>query len=132
MLHRVILGSIERFIGALIEHYGGAFPLWLSPVQATIVPITKKQNDYASEIEAFFKEKDFRVAVDNRDEKMQKKIRDSELEKIPYIVIVGEREVKEKKLSIRSKAKGNLGVMSREELLDMLTKENGGVVRKSL
>ncbi|MGB2705960.1 MAG: threonine--tRNA ligase [Candidatus Omnitrophota bacterium] len=123
MLHRVILGSIERFMGALIEHYGGNFPLWLSPVQACIIPITERENRYAEKIKAILAQEDLRVIVDARNEKMQKKIREHELEKIPYLVIVGEREARENKVSIRSKSGGNLGGMDVKEFLSMLNEE---------
>lgn len=123
MLHRVILGSIERFIGALIEHYAGNFPLWLSPVQVCVIPITEKENDYAEEVRKSLAEKDLRVIVDARDEKMQKKIRERELEKIPYLAIVGKKEVMENKVSVRSKAGGNLGTAGLKEFLDTLTRE---------
>lgn len=123
MLHRVILGSVERFIGALIEHYGGAFPLWLAPIGVCIIPITAKQNDYAEKIRNMIAEKDIRVFVDARSEKMQKKIREHELEKIPYLAIVGEREAGQNKVSVRSKIKGNLGEMSAEEFIKKIVKE---------
>ncbi|MBN1354010.1 MAG: threonine--tRNA ligase [Candidatus Omnitrophica bacterium] len=123
MLHRVILGSIERFIGALIEHYGGNFPLWLAPVQAMIIPITKQQNDYAKKLQRSMLQKDVRVIVDERDEKMQKKIRDGELEKIPYLVIAGEREARDFKVSVRSKSKGNMGVMGFDKFMEVVTEE---------
>ncbi len=123
MLHRVILGSLERFIGALIEHYAGEFPLWLSPVQIAIIPISDKQNEYAEKLrERFFKE-DFRVELDKRDEKMQKKIRDAELEKIPYMLIVGEKEAKAESISVRSKKSGDLGSMKVEEFIKKLKTE---------
>jgi threonyl-tRNA synthetase len=131
MLHRVILGSIERFVGALVEHYAGNFPLWLAPVQVCLIPITEKQNSYAEKIEALLKDKGVRVITDMRDEKMQKKIRDREVERIPYLAIAGEREIKENKISIRSKAKGNLGEMPVEAFLDMVVREGGGI-RKGL
>ena len=123
MLHRVILGSVERFIGALIEHYGGNFPLWLAPVQVVVIPITSKENEYAKEIEKRMKENDIRVITDTRDEKMQKKIREHELDKVPYFIIAGGREKDEKKISVRSKSKGNLGVMLLEDFLETLAKE---------
>ena len=123
MLHRVILGSIERFIGALIEHYGGNFPLWLSPVQVAIIPITRKQNSYAEKLKETMTEKNLRTLLDTRDEKMQKKIREHELEKIPYLVIVGEREAKENKVSVRSKSKGNIGEMPLDKFLGLVEKE---------
>ena len=123
MLHRVILGSIERFIGALIEHYGGNFPLWLSPVQVAIIPITRKQNSYAEKLNEAMTERNLRIILDTRNEKMQKKIREHELEKIPYLVIVGEREAKENKVSVRSKSKGNIGEMPLDKFLGLVEKE---------
>ena len=123
MLHRVILGSIERFIGALIEHYGGNFPLWLAPVQICVIPITRNQNAFAEMIESVLIEKGMRAITDLRDEKMQKKIRDREVEKIPYLVVVGEREAKEKTVSIRSKSGGNLGVMQLDKFIDIVIGE---------
>jgi len=123
MLHRVILGSIERFLGALIEHYSGAFPLWLAPTQVVVIPITDKQNEYAKGvIESLFKE-DIRVHLDQRAEKMQKKIRDAETDKIPYMVIIGKREIENNKIAVRSKAKGDQGVMSVEEFTARLKQE---------
>jgi len=126
MLHRVILGSIERFIGALIEHYGGNFPLWLAPVQACVIPITEKENIYAEKIKSILEGKGFRVVTDKRNEKMQKKIRERELEKIPYLVIVGEKEVKGNNVSIRSKPGGNLGGIDIKEFLNILNEKMKG------
>lgn len=123
MLHRVILGSIERFVGALIEHYGGNFPLWLAPVQVGIIPITEKQNGYAQKLKEIMEKRDLRVLLDARDERMQKKIREQELEKIPYLVIVGEKEEKENKVSVRAKAKGDIGQIEVERFLDMVAKK---------
>jgi threonyl-tRNA synthetase len=127
MLHRVILGSIERFIGTLIEHYAGEFPLWLAPVQISLIPITNKQNEYAEKLrEKFFKE-GFRVEIDKRDEKMQKKIRDAELEKIPYMLVVGEKEAKAGTVSVRSKKSGDLGGIKVDEFV---TKVKGDIDKK--
>ncbi|MEA3305956.1 MAG: threonine--tRNA ligase, partial [Candidatus Omnitrophota bacterium] len=123
MLHRVILGSMERFIGTLIEHYAGEFPLWLSPVQIAVIPITNKQNSYAEALKAEFLKEGLRVNVDKRDEKMQKKIREAELEKIPYMLIVGERESKSGTVSVRSKKKGSLGSMKTSEFLKLAVEE---------
>jgi len=123
MLHRVILGSIERFIGALIEHYGGNFPLWLAPVQVAIIPITKNQNNSAESLREKLAEKDIRVLTDIRDEKMQKKIRERELEKIPYFAIIGEREAKENNVSVRTKAGGNTGEMPVDKFVSLLEDE---------
>jgi len=128
MLHRVILGSIERFIGALTEHYGGDFPFWLAPVQACIIPITTKENDYAEKIRAVLEKNGLRVIVNIRNEKMQKKIREGEIEKIPYLIIIGEREEKEGRVSVRSRSAGNLGGMGVKDFLNII---EGGAIRKS-
>ena len=123
MLHRVILGSIERFIGTLIEHYAGEFPLWLSPVQLTIIPITRSQNTYAEDIREECLEAGLRAKLDRRDEKMQKKIREAEVEKTPYMLIVGEKEEKAGTVSVRSKKKGNIGSMKVNDFLKLAREE---------
>ncbi|MBU4140528.1 MAG: threonine--tRNA ligase [Candidatus Omnitrophica bacterium] len=115
MLHRVILGSLERFIGALIEHYAGAMPVWLSPVQAVIIPITDKQHKYAREVEEILKAHQIRVQLDARSELMQKRIRTAQLEKIPYMLIVGAREQAKREVAIRARAGGEQGTMKAEE-----------------
>ncbi len=120
MIHRVILGSIERFIGALMEHYGGAFPLWLSPEQVRVIPITSSQSEFANNLITKLKCSDIRVNIDERPEKMQKKIRAAEVEKIPMMAIVGAREAASDSVSVRSKAKGDLGVMKVDEFLKMM------------
>ena len=120
MLHRVILGSIERFIGTLIEHYGGDFPLWLSPTQAIVIPITDRSHDYAEKIFNTLKEKDIRVEIDKRNEKLQYKIREAELQKIPYMIIVGDKEEDQKTLSVRARKEGNLGNIKLEDFLSQL------------
>lgn len=123
MLHRVILGSIERFIGTLIEHYAGEFPLWLSPVQVMIIPIAETQNTYAEELRKKFSAEALRIKVDVRDEKMQKKIREAELEKIPYMLVVGREEAQSGAVSVRSKKEGNIGSMKTEEFLKRVKEE---------
>jgi len=123
MIHRVILGSIERFIGALIEHFAGALPLWLAPTQALIIPVSEKAMEYSRKIEKLLFENDIRVALDSRNERLQKKIRDAEVEKIPYMVIIGEREATEGSLSIRSKSQGDLGEIKPEDFIQMIKKE---------
>lgn len=123
MIHRVILGSIERFIGALIEHFSGAFPLWLAPTQVLIIPVSEKAIDYSRGIEKLLFENDIRVALDSRNERLQKKIRDAEVEKVPYMVIIGEREAAEGSLSIRSKSQGDLGETKPEDFIQMIKKE---------
>ncbi|MDO8525919.1 MAG: threonine--tRNA ligase [Candidatus Omnitrophota bacterium] len=123
MLHRVILGSLERFMGALIEHFAGAMPLWLAPTQCAIIPISDKALAYAKKVEAALIENGIRVSLDSKNERLQKKIRDAELEKIPYMVIVGEKEAQGGVLSIRSKAQGDMGIMTGEAFVQMINKE---------
>jgi len=129
MLHRVILGSVERFMGALIEHFGGAMPLWLSPTQVTIIPISEKVLSYAKKVEKMMVESGIRAELDHRNERLQKKIRDAEVEKIPYMVIVGEKEAAEESLSVRSKAQGEMGRFMMDEFMQMLKKEINEKVR---
>ncbi len=124
MVHRAIFGSIERFVGVLLEHYAGLLPLWLSPVQVKVIPISpEKHGDYAREVEAYLKNKGIRVELDLRDERLNARIRDAELQKIPYVVVVGDKEVEGKSLSVRSKKEGNLGSMTLEQFLSMLTEK---------
>jgi threonyl-tRNA synthetase len=123
MLHRVILGSLERFMGALIEHYGGDFPLWLAPDQVRVIPIAAAHNDYAEAIGAMMKAAGLRARTDKRDEKMQRKIRDAELEKVPYMAVVGSKEMETSSVSVRNRKEGNVGVMPAEELIKKLVKE---------
>jgi threonyl-tRNA synthetase len=131
MLHRVILGSLERFIGALIEHYAGEFPLWLAPTQMVLIPITNKQNDYAEGLRQKFAAEGLRAEIDKRDEKMQKKIRGAELEKIPYMLIVGEKEVASGSVSVRAKKsgdqresrRGDLGAVKVDEFVKLVKEE---------
>jgi len=123
VLHRVILGSLERFMGALIEHYGGDFPLWLAPVQVKVIPIAENCVEYGAEITKKLLKLGFRVEMDSRDEKMQRKIRDAEITKIPYMVIVGKREEESGTVSLRSRKNRNLGTLKQEELIELLQKE---------
>jgi threonyl-tRNA synthetase len=122
-IHRALLGSLERFFGVLIEHYAGNFPLWLAPVQIKLLPITDRQHAYARDLEHYFSEVDIRVECDLRNEKIGFKIRESEVQKVPYMVIIGDKELENKSLSVRKKGEGDLGAMSREHLLDRLIKE---------
>ncbi|MCK4912231.1 MAG: threonine--tRNA ligase [Candidatus Omnitrophica bacterium] len=124
MIHRVILGSFERFIATLIEHYAGKFPLWLAPVQISVLSITADTKDYASKIKEDLENKGFRVEVDSRDETLQRKIREKELLKIPYMVIVGKKELEQGKISLRRRGMNNLGSMDLEDLLNILKKED--------
>lgn len=120
MIHRVVLGSMERFIGALIEHYAGALPLWLSPVQITVLPVTDKQNDYARSITDLLKREGLRVILDSRNETLGHKIRDSRLQKIPYAVIIGQKESDANNISVRSRDKGDEGASSLDDFLKRL------------
>lgn len=110
MVHRAILGSIERFFGALIEHYAGAFPVWLAPVQVKILSIADRHNVYADSLAKKLTEKGFRVEVDSRKEKIGAKIRDAQLQKVPYMLVVGDKEEKDKVVAVRHRVKGDLGV----------------------
>ena len=123
MVHRVIYGSIERFIGILIEHYAGKFPVWLSPVQAKILPITEKQNAYAKKLAAELEEKGVRVVVDDRNEKIGYKIREAQMDKVPYMLVVGEKEAESGTVSVRRRDKGDTGAVSAEEFAAAILKE---------
>jgi threonyl-tRNA synthetase len=115
MLHRAVLGSLERFIGILIEQYAGAFPFWLSPTQVVVIPVTDKQTEAAEAVAAALRQDDVRVAVDTRAEKMGAKIRDAQKQKVPYMLIVGAREAAAGTVSVRHRSDGDLGVMPLDE-----------------
>ena len=119
MLHRTILGSLERFMGILIENYAGAFPYWLAPVQAKILPVSAAFEDYTRELDAKLKEAGIRTEVDYRDEKLGKKIRDAQLQKVPFMLVIGQKEVENGTVSVRDKVKGDLGSMSFDELMNL-------------
>ena len=123
MIHRAILGSLERFIGVYLEHTGGDLPLWLAPVQAIILPISDKYNDYAYQILKILNKNNLRVKIDNRSEKIGAKIRDAELSKINYMLIVGEKELEKKEIAIRQRFRGNIGEMKLDSLLSKLLDE---------
>ena len=123
MIHRAPFGSLERFIAVLIEHTAGKFPLWLNPEQVTVLPISEKYNDYAKEVFNSLNNYDIRGLVDERYEKIGKKIRDAEMLKIPYMLIVGENEMNENKVSVRKQGEGDLGVFSLEEFAEIVQKE---------
>jgi threonyl-tRNA synthetase len=123
MVHRAILGSIERFFGALIEHYAGAFPAWLAPVQIMVMPITDRQDVYAKEVARKLREQDIRAEIDLRNEKIGAKIRDAQLQKIPYMIILGDKEEKDKLISLRDRSKGDLGTKELGEFMSSLQKE---------
>ncbi|WP_446897587.1 threonine--tRNA ligase [Clostridium sp. LBM24168] len=117
MLHRVVFGSIERFIGILIENYAGAFPVWLAPVQVEVMNITDSQIDYVNKIVNKLKENDIRVESDIRNEKIGYKIREAQIQKVPYMIIIGEKEVKEGNISVRSRKTGDIGSMQLDEFI---------------
>ncbi len=120
MLHRVIFGSIERFIGILIEHFAGAFPTWLSPIQAKIIPITDKQSEYAQKIEKALKQENIRVEIDDKAETMQNKIRNATGQKIPYMIILGGREEENNTISVRQRDGQDLGSMPLKQFLSQI------------
>ena len=129
MIHRVVFGSIERFIGILIEHYAGKFPTWLAPVQAKVLPVSDKFAEYAKKVSAELKAKGVRVEMDDRDEKLGYKIRQAQLQKVPYMLIVGEKEQNEGTVSVRKRDVADqndspeLGAMSVEEFAEIIEKE---------
>src|SRR2546421_4993568 len=119
MVHRALFGSIERFFGVLIEHYAGAFPFWLAPVQVAVLPITDRVNEYAEQVAAQLRAAGLRVDVNVRGEKIGAKIRDAQLQKIPFMLVLGDREVEEGKVAVRERAKGDMGTMTLEEFKQM-------------
>ena len=121
MIHRVVLGSIERFIGVITEHFAGAFPTWLSPVQVKVLPVTDRAAEYADQVASKLDNKGFRVEVDHRNEKIGKKIREAQLEKVPYMLVVGDRDMENGTVSPRHRADGDLGAMSFDEFAALLT-----------
>jgi threonyl-tRNA synthetase len=123
IIHRAPLGTHERFIGFLLEHYAGKFPTWLAPVQVKILPISDKFMDYAKDVLQKLKKADIRAGIDERNEKIGKKIRDTELMKVPYMLVIGEKEVNEGKASIRRQGKGDLGARSVDEFLNEIVEE---------
>ena len=118
MIHRVVFGSIERFIGILIEHYAGKFPVWLAPVQIKILPISEKFSAYSKDVLMKFKEKGIRCEMDERDEKIGYKIREAQLEKVPYMIILGEKEAQSGMFSVRSREQGDIGALSFESVIE--------------
>ena len=123
VIHRVIFGSIERFIGILIEHFAGKFPTWLAPVQVKVLPISDKFADYAEEVKKELEANDIRVEIDHRSEKIVYKIREARNERVPYMVVIGEKEETEKTIALRSRQNGDEGSTSVKELIDRITKE---------
>ncbi len=120
MIHRAILGSVERFIGILIEHYGGAFPLWLAPVQCIFLPISEKHHKYAENLFKQTIEQGIRCKLDNRNEKIGYKIREAEVKKIPYMFIIGDKELESQSVSVRKRKEGDLGTQSLDQFLEFI------------
>lgn len=131
MLHRVVFGSIERFIGILIEHYAGKFPVWIAPVQVKVLPVSDKYNDYAKKVVAHLEEKNIRVELDSRNEKLGYKIREARMEKVPYMIIVGENEQNKELVSVRKRDgeadKQDLGEMSLEDFVELVRGDEEGL-----
>lgn len=129
MIHRVVFGSIERFMGILTEQYAGAFPMWLSPVQVKVLSLTERTAEKCLEIAKQLKEKGFRVETDNRNEKIGMKIREAQLEKVPYMLVIGDRDVEQEVVSVRDRKQGDLGAMKLEAFVEKIKKQ---VEEKSL
>ena len=123
MIHRVVYGSIERFIGILIEHFAGSFPVWMAPNQVRVMPITDKQQAYAKEVNDKLFELGYRTQLDDRNEKIGKKIREAQVQKVPYMLIVGEKEAEGKLVAVRQRHGGDLGAMTLADFLARMQKE---------
>lgn len=123
MIHRVVYGAMERFVALLVEHYGGAFPLWLAPVQAVVIPITEKQHDYARMVRESLQQDGIRVTLDSRSEKMGYKIREAQLRKVPYMLIAGEKEAANGSVAVRRREEGDLGPVDLDRLREQLKQE---------
>jgi threonyl-tRNA synthetase len=123
IIHRAPLGTHERFIGFLLEHYAGKLPLWLAPMQVKILPISDKFADYAKEVLQKLKKADIRASIDDRNEKIGKKIRDTELMRVPYMLVVGEKEVNENRISVRRQGRGDAGTKTVDEFLSEIIVE---------
>ena len=127
MIHRALLGSMERFIAVLIEHYAGAFPLWLAPVQVVVLPIADRHAGYAEKVASELRTAGFRAAVDDRNEKTGFKIREAQLQKIPYMLVVGDREQESGTVAVRSRSEGDKGAMPVVDLVESLKRESSGL-----
>jgi len=123
MVHRALFGSVERFFGILVEHYAGAFPVWLAPVQATILPITDKQIDYARQVEEKLKAAGVRVTIDDRNEKVNLKIREAQLQKVPYMLVIGGREAEAGQVAVRHRRRADLGPVNVDDFVKTITAE---------
>jgi threonyl-tRNA synthetase len=122
MIHRALFGSMERFFGVLIEHYAGAFPLWLAPVQLAVLPITDRINDYAEQVASELRGGGFRVESNLRSEKIGAKIRDAQMQKVPFMLVLGDREQEQGQVAVRERVSGDIGVMSLSQFIEMARK----------
>ncbi len=123
VIHRAISGSLERFMGVMIEHFAGNFPVWLSPVQVAVIPISEKHDEYAKKVEKELKEKNIRVELKNQNETLGKKIREAEMQKIPYLLIVGDKEIEAKTVSTRERSKGDVGTMAIDKFIEKISEK---------
>jgi threonyl-tRNA synthetase len=123
MVHRALWGSVERFFGVLIEHYAGAFPTWLAPVQTSVLPLSEKTAEYARTVTNQLKDAGFRVHLDDRNEKLQAKIRDAQIQKIPYMLVLGGKEAEAGTVAVRHRIKGDLGPRPLEQFIADLRAE---------
>ncbi len=130
MIHRAPFGSMERFVAVLIEHTGGKFPLWLTPDQVVVLPISEKFNEYAHEVRSYLESRDIRTLVDDRNEKIGRKIRDNEMKRIPYMLIVGEKEAENGEISVRRQGEGDKGTLKMEEFAKILHEEVENMINK--
>jgi threonyl-tRNA synthetase len=131
MIHRAPFGSMERFVAVLLEHCGGNFPLWLSPDQVAVLPISEKFKDYAENVSQMLRNSDIRSFIDHRDEKIGRKIRDAEVQKTPYMLIIGEKEVLNGEVAVRKHGEGDLGVMTLAAFEAHLNQEINSQIRPS-
>jgi len=117
VLHRAVTGTTERFLGVLIEQYAGAFPFWLAPQQIALIPIAERHLEYAQDVAAQLNEAGFRATVDGRNEKMNKRIRENEMQKVPIMLILGDKDIENSTVSVRKRTEGDLGAMSLEDAI---------------
>jgi threonyl-tRNA synthetase len=122
MVHRALYGSIERFFGILIEHYAGAFPVWLSPIQAVVLPITDRQNEYARSVQKQLEDAGIRSEIDDRSEKVNLKIREAQLQKVPYMLVVGDREQQNGQVAVRHRRHGDQGAKPTADVIAEIRK----------
>jgi threonyl-tRNA synthetase len=122
MIHRALFGSMERFFGVLIEHYAGAFPMWLAPLQIAVLPITDRINEYAEKVAQELRGAGLRVEVNVRNDKIGAKIRDAQLQKVPFMLVLGDREAEQGQVAVRERTKGDIGAMSIDDFKQLATR----------